>query len=357
MHIGPFMIDFTGTQLTDADRKLLLHPLVGGVILFSHNYESPQQLTALTSEIHALRKPPLLIAVDHEGGRVQRFREHFVHIPAAQTFGLLYKKDPKSALEKVQQAGWLLAAELRAVGVDFSFAPVLDLNNPISSVINDRAYHHHPEVVAKLARAAMKGMKQAGMIAVGKHFPGHGSVAADSHHSLPVDTRPEADIRSADWVAFERMINYGLPALMPAHIVYSAVDTYPAGFSAQWLQIRLRKELGFQGAIFSDDLNMAGANVAGTPLQRAQQALGAGCDMALICNNRPAVLEVLAQFGEYTAPASQLRLSRLHGFADENNKIRDWQSLHQSQDWQLANQVMQLLETEPELNLGDDGLS
>jgi beta-N-acetylhexosaminidase len=345
------MIDIDATTLSEEDRHILKNPLVGGVILFSRNYQSPAQLAALCADIHAVRKPPLLIAVDHEGGRVQRFRGEFSALPACARYGELYDTDQQQGLRTAEQAGWLLAAELRAVGVDFSFAPVLDVRHALSKVINDRAFHRHAADVAELARAMMHGMDKAGMAAVGKHFPGHGSVAADSHHEIPLDARRFADIHDADLLAFSRMIRYGLPAIMPAHVIYPAIDEQPAGFSRKWIQDILRGELDFQGAVFSDDLSMAGAAVAGSPLARAQQALAAGCDMLLICNDRQAVQAVLAGLQGYIAPASQARLLRLHGRHEYQ-----WHNLRANPLWQAAKASLDALEKNPELNLRDDEL-
>ena len=233
MALGPVMLGLEGPELSAQERELLRHPLVGGVILFTRNYQSPAQLTALTGVIHALRQPRLLIAVDHEGGRVQRFRDGFTRLPAVRRLGELYDQDRMRAKQLARGTGWLMAAELRAVGVDFSFAPVLDLDHGVSSIIGDRAFHSDPEAVADLAHAYVSGMQKAGMEAVGKHFPGHGGIAADSHLELPVDPRPLAVLETADLLAFERMIHYGLAALMPAHVRYPAVDDQPAGFSAR----------------------------------------------------------------------------------------------------------------------------
>ncbi len=307
------MLDVAGATLTAEERERLQHPLVGGVILFSRNYESPEQVRALVTEIHGIREPQLLVGVDHEGGRVQRFRQGFTALPPMRRLGGLYDENPKRGLRLAENVGWLLGAELRAVGVDFSFAPVLDLDRGASEVIGDRAFHANPEIVAELAHAAMRGMHRAGMAAVGKHFPGHGTVAADSHTSLPVDEREFADIAAEDLVPFERMVHYGLPAIMPAHVVYSRVDPEPAGFSRIWLKRVLRGQLGFQGVIFSDDLSMEGAKGAGDVVVRGQKALAAGCDMVLVCNDPASAAKLLDGLGAHDDPVSHLRLVRLHG--------------------------------------------
>lgn len=313
MSLGPVMLGLGGLRLDAEERELLRHPRVGGVILFSRNYADPDQLAALTTEIHALRHPRLLIGVDHEGGRVQRFREGFTRLPPVRALGAIYDVDRMRAKALARVSGWLMAAELRACGVDFSFAPVLDLDVGASTVIGDRAFHGNPEAVADLAHAYLSGMQKAGMDGVGKHFPGHGHVQADSHHELPVDRRRYADIAACDLVAFERMVHYGLAAVMPAHVLYPQVDDRPAGFSPVWLREVLRGRLGFQGAIFSDDLDMAGAHVAGGPLARAEAALAAGCDMVLACNDRDAALAIVRGLADPADPAAQLRLVRLHG--------------------------------------------
>lgn len=331
MSLGPVMLGLTGLELTVEEREILRHPLVGGVILFSRNYHSPAQLIALTTAIHALRQPRLLIAVDHEGGRVQRFRPGFTRLPAVRRLGEIYDNDAGRARQLAQVTGWLMATELRAVGVDFSFAPVLDLDRGCSQVIDDRAFHYNPQVVAELAHAYMGGMNQAGMEAVGKHFPGHGSVMADSHLELPIDERSYADIAMEDLLPFERMIHYGLAGIMPAHVVYTQIDRQPAGFSGRWLKEILRGQLGFQGAIFSDDLDMAGAMVAGSPVERTRTALAAGCDMVLACTDRRAALDILNNLKDPVNPAAHLRLARLHG--------RDHLSFEQMQaspTWQRA---------------------
>ena len=278
---GPLMIDIAGTALTDLDRERLRHPLVGGVILFSRNYADPAQLTALTAEIHALR--PLLIAVDHEGGRVQRFREGFTRLPPMRAIGQAYDRDAAAGLVAARDVGYVLAAELRACGVDLSFTPVLDLDHGPSGVIGDRAFHRDARVAALLAKSLMHGLLQAGMANCGKHFPGHGFVAADSHVAVPVDKRSLKAILADDAQPYG-WLSTSLASVMPAHVIYPKVDAAPAGFSARWLQAILRGRLGFQGAIFSDDLSMEGAKVAGSTLDGALAALRAGCDLVLLCN-------------------------------------------------------------------------
>ncbi len=313
MTLGPLMLDVAGTELTDEDRRRLIHPLVGGVILFSRNYHDPAQLAALTAELHALKSAPLLIGVDHEGGRVQRFREGFTRLPAMRVFGEIWNGQPYRAKELARETGYVLASELRAHGVDFSFAPVLDLDYGTSSVIGDRAFHTNPRAVFELAQAVMLGMKDAGMAACGKHFPGHGHVVVDSHVDIPIDTRSLADIALADLVPFRLMTEAGLAAIMPAHVIYPEVDPQPAGFSRVWLQKILRRQLRFDGAIFSDDLCMAGAAVAGGLVERVAAALDAGCDMALVCNRPDLADEVLAKLDiDWPAPA-RARLARMHG--------------------------------------------
>lgn len=350
MSLGPIMLDLRGTGLEADERELLLHPLVGGVILFSRNYQDPQQLSALTSEIHALRQTPLLIAVDHEGGRVQRFRHNFSLLPACHHYGEEYDADQGHGLSLSEKGGWLMAAELLAVGVDFSFAPVLDIDKKISQVIGDRAFHQSPDVVAELAKHFMAGMKRAGMAAVGKHFPGHGSIAEDSHHAVPVDKRRFGDISMDDFVPFERLIRAGLPGIMPAHVIYPEVDSMPAGFSEKWLKQILRKQLGFQGVIFSDDISMAGAEVIGDYVARAEAALAAGCDMVLVCNNQAQATKVLEQMKAEINPASQVRLMRMHAGKD----ALSFDSLRQSEEWQTLAKEITSIEKMPELGLGDD---
>jgi beta-N-acetylhexosaminidase len=312
---GPLMIDVAGLALAPEDADRLRHPLVGGVILFARNYHSPEQLVALVRSIHDLRTPPLLIAVDHEGGRVQRFRDGFTPVPPMRRLGRLWDRHPQRARSVAQQAGWLFASELRAHGIDFSFAPVLDLDHGNSAVIGDRAFHGQPEAVCELARSLMSGMRTAGMSAVGKHFPGHGYVAADSHHEIPVDGRTLAEIEASDLVPFARLASDGLAAVMPAHVIYPEVDAAPAGFSRVWIADVLRRRLGFEGAVFSDDLAMAGAAVHADVIDRADAALAAGCDMLLLCNDSAAADRLLDGL-RYGMPAVGVaRLARMRGAA------------------------------------------
>jgi beta-N-acetylhexosaminidase len=325
------MLDLSGLELSAEERDLLRHPAVGGVILFTRNYHSPEQVTALVGEIHGLREPRLLVAVDHEGGRVQRFRAGFTALPAMRPLGTLYDKNRKRAKHLAQQCGFVMASELRAVGVDFSFAPVLDLDCGVSAVIGDRAFHRDPQVVADLAHSYMTGMQHAGMAATGKHFPGHGGCAADSHTAVPRDARSYEDIYAEDIVPFERMIRYGLAAVMPAHVIYSAMDEAPAGFSAFWLKEVLRTRLNFQGVIFSDDLSMEGASPAGGYAERARAALDAGCDMVLVCNQRAGAMEVIESLENYNDPVAHLRLARMHGRGAWNSG-----ALRQNAAWRQA---------------------
>ncbi len=315
MGFGPVMLDVLGTTLTAEDEARLKHPLVGGVILFKRNYKSPAQLAQLTAAIHAVRTPPLLIAVDHEGGRVQRFRDGFTKIPAMRELGKIWDVQPHKARHLAQQAGYVLAAELRGCGVDFSFTPVLDMDYGQSTVIGDRAFHSEPQAIAELAHSLLQGLRQGGMHTVGKHFPGHGYVVADSHLDIPVDDREFVDIELADLIPFKQMISYGLTAVMPAHVIYPKVDARPAGFSPVWLKQILREQLGFEGVIFSDDLSMEGATVAGGIVQRAEAALQAGCDMVLVCNKPESADELLNGLQWEMPITSRARLTHMRGTA------------------------------------------
>jgi len=299
MSLGPLMVDVAGTELTVEDIGLLAHPLVGSVILFTRNYRNLQQITALCAAIRAVRTPHLLIAIDHEGGRVQRFREGFTRLPPVRLLGRRFDVDRREGLRAAQFAGWLMAAELRAIGVDFSFAPCVDLDYGISEVIGDRAFHRDPDAVGALAAAYLAGMRDAGMAAVAKHFPGHGAVIADSHVALPVDRRQFVDMEP-DLRPYRLLIDNQVAGVMVAHVEYPAIDALPASLSKR--------------CVFADDLSMGGAAVFGTAAERVRLAAQAGCDVLLICNDRPAVLEVLRQVEpDISTPASQARLVRMRG--------------------------------------------
>lgn len=290
---GYLVMDLTGLTITPEEKEILAHPHIGGVILFSRNFESRSQLAALCRQIRASRKAPLLIMVDQEGGRVQRFKAEFSLLPSMGVFGKRYDDNPKQAILEAKASAALMAKELVSAGIDISLAPVLDLDKGVSTVIGDRAFHAKPEVVMVLAQAFIDGMLMAGMAATGKHFPGHGSVVLDSHVAMPVDERSFSAIEKEDLIPFKGLIQQGLRAVMAAHIRFPLVDALPVGYSPHWLQTVLRKQLSFNGMIFSDDLNMEGANLFSDYRGRVQTALDAGCDMALLCNNRPAVVEVL----------------------------------------------------------------
>lgn len=333
--LGPLMLDLEGPRMSGEEREVLCHPLVGGVILFTRNFESVPQLCELTAAIHALRQPPLLIAVDHEGGRVQRFREGFTRLPPMRALGALWDADQAAARAAAEAVGFVLAAELRACGVDLSFTPVLDLDYGASSVIGTRAFHGDPAVVAELAGALISGLRRAGMASVGKHFPGHGFVAADSHLAVPVDTRPAAAIYP-DFAPYREHRRMRLAAVMPAHVIYENLDPNPAGFSSYWLRYVLRGELGFDGVIFSDDLSMEGASVAGGIVERADAALDAGCDMVLVCNDPAAARQLLREWQSQADSASAQRLLKLLPAAG----VPDLAALHARTDYQAAQKAL-----------------
>lgn len=305
------MLDVAGCALDETDRELLAHPVVGGLILFKRNFECPEQLDDLVREVRAERAE-ILIAVDQEGGRVQRFKEGFTPLPCMRALGRWFDASPRDALTAAFQCGWLMAVELRAHDVDLSFAPVLDLDYGQSSVIGDRAFHSDPEAVSELSGAFIRGMRDAGMASTGKHFPGHGYVAGDSHLEIPEDPRELTEILARDMIPFQRLFSEGLDAVMPAHVIYTAVDQHPAGFSPRWLREILRTEMAFEGVIFSDDLSMEGATVAGGYPERASAALYAGCDMVLVCNDRPGAVEVLEYLASQDAAAPPI-LGRMRG--------------------------------------------
>lgn len=334
LSFGQLMLDVAGTTLTDADRKLLADPNVGGVILFARNVETPAQVRALTDSIRAI-KPNILLAVDQEGGRVARLRQGFTPLPAMGRLGAYFTQSPVEALSLAYACGYVMAAEVLAVGIDFSFAPVLDIDG-ISQVIGDRAFHSTPVVVTALSAQFMHGMHAAGMATTGKHFPGHGSVAPDSHVAQAVDARTFDEIVVQDMLPFIQNLPQ-LDALMPAHVIFSQVDDKPAGFSAVWLQDIIRKRLNFDGVLFSDDLSMQAAHVVGDAAARLAAALSAGCDMGVICNDRAAATlaldglrqQNLDQPHKLLSPASQQRLCRMVG------AIPAWQGDFQSTAGQL----------------------
>ncbi|MBS0347303.1 MAG: beta-N-acetylhexosaminidase [Proteobacteria bacterium] len=332
------MLDVVGHEVTAEEREVLQHPLVGGVILFARNYAEPEQLRALTAAIRAVR-PGLVISVDHEGGRVQRFREGFTRLPAMRRFGGLWDSDPAAARAAARQAGLVLAAELRAHDVDLSYAPVLDLDYGVSTVIGDRAFHRQPEVATELARAVVGGLAAAGMKAVGKHFPGHGAVEADSHVAIPVDERSFDAVWAEDVRPFLHLAGE-LGGVMPAHVIYRNIDARPAGFSPFWLQDVLRQRVGFGGVIFSDDLTMEGASVAGDIVARAEAAHGAGCDMVLVCNRPELAVRLLDAWRPVVAVDSAARIAALRPRAGSAPvtpaELADWTDYRAARDAVLA---------------------
>lgn len=340
------MLDIDGHSLSPADRALLREPAVGGVILFTRNYASPAQLSDLVAAIRTVRTPPLLIAVDHEGGRVQRFRDGFTTIPPMRDFGRQYDSDADAAKSLVHTAGWLIASELRAMDIDLSFAPCVDLDWGVSEIIGNRAFHRSPTIVADLASEFCRGQREAGMASVAKHFPGHGAVVPDSHEHLPVDRRGYGDLLD-DMRPYERLIGTRkLAGVMLAHIVYAELDAIPAGFSAYWIQNQLRDQLGYDGAVFCDDLTMKATRQFGSMTKRAQLALEAGCDMVLICNDRPAAQAAVAALRDYSNPLSLVRLARLHG---TGQVLRE--TLLASDEWQAATERLAIALGRPQLEL------
>ncbi|WP_027147860.1 beta-N-acetylhexosaminidase [Methylobacter tundripaludum] len=318
--IGPIMLDVAGLTLTQAEKEKINHPNTGAVILFSRNYQNPEQVTELINAIRAARNGDILIAVDQEGGRVQRFQQGFTRLPPASS----YAQSPELA----EPAGWLMAAELLAVGVDFSFAPVLDIDCGVSEIIGNRSFSTDPALATRLSSLFRKGMNEAGMAATGKHFPGHGAVALDSHLTLPVDERELDSIRAKDLLPFKQLIAEGLEGIMPAHVVYPKIDPNPAGFSPFWIQQILRKELNFNGTVFSDDLSMEGAASVGDFPERARLAQHAGCDMILVCNNPSAAEQVLDALPLTHNPVREQRLRRMQG-----KPLMNRGQLMQSEKW------------------------
>jgi beta-N-acetylhexosaminidase len=339
------MVDVAGLELTPGDREVLRHPLVGSVILFTRNYASAEQLTRLVADIHAVRTPALIVAVDQEGGRVQRFRPEFSLLPPPRRIGHTFDLDPKQGLTLARSMGWLMAAELRAHGVDLSFAPCVDLDYGVSEVIGDRAFHSKPEAVAQLALAYVQGMKDAGMAATAKHFPGHGAVIADSHKSLPVDRRGWNELGD-DLLPYRRLIANGLPGVMVAHVLFPEVAPEPASLSRRWIQNALREELRFEGAIFTDDLSMGGAAEYGDIVARASAALSAGCDVLPVCNDRASVEKLLDELKYEVQPSSHLRLVRMRGRAAPERE-----ELLAGDAWRASQELLAQSSAAPRLSL------
>lgn len=332
--MGPLVIDIEGKSLTAEDRRRISHPLCGMVILFTRNYENPEQMKALCDDIHAV-KDGVLIAVDHEGGRVQRFRDGFTEIPAMATFGQRWIDAPETTLMSAMATGYVMGAELRACGVDFTFAPCLDINFNRSEIIGHRAFSHNPQLVTQLALGIVQGLRQAGMSNCGKHFPGHGWVKADSHLELPVDERPYERLLFADLKPY-RWMSTALDSVMAAHVLYPAIDDKPAGFSTHWLKKVLREELKFTGTVFSDDLSMKGAVEVGSVVERAQLALNAGCDMLIICNDFPAIDELLENLHFVDTVERADRVKRLCPMGPAPS----WEELQKSSLYQSAKKLI-----------------
>lgn len=345
LSLGPVMVDVEGLCLQRHEIQRLKNPLVGAVILFARNYQDPKQLSELCRQIHEVRDEPLLIAIDHEGGRVQRCRSGgFTHLPAMRDLGELWDSNQEASLDLAREVGYVLAAELAACGVDFSFTPVLDLDYGLSEVIGNRSFHRNPEVVAKLAEALIEGLGEAGMSSCGKHFPGHGFVEADSHVAIPVDTREFDEIWEEDIKPYVALGHLKLPSLMPAHVIYEKVDSMPAGFSKFWIQEVLRQRMNYQGMVFSDDLTMEGASVVGGIVERANAAFAAGCDMVLVCNRPDLSDELLANLQHEASAESIERLKKLHLKSFSMN----WQQLHSEPRYVKAKQMIDRLAQESE---------
>lgn len=337
--LGVLMLDVEGLSLSAKERELLQRQSVGGVILFSRNYSTPAQLKELVDSIRDC-KQALLIAVDQEGGRVQRFREHFLKLPPLHEIGLIYEADPLRGLHIARMCAWAMAAEILHYGLDFSFAPVLDLYSSESRVIKERAFAASVEQVSLLGSAYIDGMHEAGMSATGKHFPGHGTVVADSHVELPTDNRAIEEIRALDFKAFENCIGK-LDAIMPAHVIYPAVDNVCAGFSEIWIQSILREELKFDGVVFSDDLSMNAAHSFGSVEQRAELALAAGCDMILVCNDQKSAIKTADYLESNNTPGSA-RLNRMRA-----KPAAEIANLYQQDKWLEASELVAAISAQP----------
>lgn len=345
MSLGPLMISLEGTALQACERTWLTSPLLGGVILFTRNFQSREQLQALVADIHAIRSPPLLVAVDQEGGRVQRLREPFTRLPPARSFGHLYDRDAAAGESAVETLAWLMAAELRAVDIDLGFAPVVDLDRGLAEVIGDRAWHGDPAVVTQLARRFVRGAGSAGMAATAKHFPTHAGAKADSHTKLAVDRRDYESLLD-DLKPYRALIGAGLPSVMVAHVSFPALDPLPASLSEWWIRTQLRGELGFAGAVISDDMSMAGAAAGGTLAERVVKSLEAGCDLVLVCNAAEEVPALLDALRGYVDPSAELRLMRLRG-----RTRTSWDELTASARWLHARELADGLFSRPTLEL------
>lgn len=345
MSLGPLMISLRGTSLAADERKWLAAPVVGGVILFARNFANLDQLRALVDDVHSIRNPALLVTVDQEGGRVQRFGAPFTVLPPARSLGHLYDADPAAALAAARSLGWLMAAELRAINIDMSFAPVVDLDRGLAAVIGDRALHGSADAVTKLALQFSEGAQEAGMAITAKHFPTHAGATSDSHTEIATDRREYQELFE-DLQPYRALIDAGLQAIMVAHVVFPALDPLPASLSRWWITRQLRDALGFHGAIISDDVSMAGAAGIGDLGARVERALQAGCDLVLVCNVPDEIPGLLDRFQGYVNPASQLRLMRLRG-----RQRAEWEQAHETPEWKQARRVVASLGARPKLEL------
>lgn len=339
--LGPVIVDLAGEELSQAEAEMIQHPHVGGLIFFGRNCVSAEQIDDLVQSVRAVR-PELLLAIDQEGGRVQRLRSGFTRLPALQKLGRYYQRDPAQAALVVQSVAWLMAAELRSVGIDISFAPVLDADDSFSQVIGDRSFGSDPDLVAAVGALYIDGMAEAGMKATAKHFPGHGAVHADSHLALPVDERDMESVQRDDMRPF-RVLLPRVGAVMPAHILFKNIDSRPVGCSSYWLQNVLRQELDFNGVIFSDDLSMAGAEFAGSYSERATAALRAGCDAVLVCNQPEKAAEVLASLEQQQWPRDGKLATMRSTLTGGTPSLAD---LQQTPRWIEVQRHIELLEVE-----------